>query len=150
MQLILPKNYPIPDIDDKLEYLGFYQPGAICHLQVWKSETDSPSCILICDSPDNKNTSVTNAIEQIIYLAWERADYPWPVKFFEIDSQGDISELSFETDETNSPTTIIVPTIKVFSGKRVTCAKSVSWRFSNDNHLRGTILFTKGVDLLNA
>jgi hypothetical protein len=55
----------MPKVLDELHtFHGFHTPGAVCRVRIWLGERAAPAVVLT-ELPENKNTSVTNLVEQI-------------------------------------------------------------------------------------
>lgn len=65
-----------------LHYEGYWNSGAFCDIEVHKE--GEKTIIMATDCSEvHKNTSLTNRVERIMFLAWEREGKPENVQFIE-------------------------------------------------------------------
>lgn len=73
---------PASDLNFKLDYEGYHALGPWCTVDTYKRE--GVTIILATDESDtHEGTSLTNRVERVMYLAWERMGNPWPCHFVE-------------------------------------------------------------------
>jgi hypothetical protein len=68
----------------RLYYEGYWHDGAFVDLDIY--EKDGPTIIVATDrSEEHQNTSITNRVQRIMYLAWVKAGKPMNVIFIVIE-----------------------------------------------------------------
>lgn len=95
----------------RLDYEGYYSEGAFATVRLYRAEDGTPIIVATDESRIHKNTSVTNRVERVMYLAWMRIGRPWPCLFAEHYRREDIGELfstgpdqvQFALDESDRP-----------------------------------------------
>ena len=54
----------MPDVDAIHTYHGFWAPGAVCRIRVYRP-AGFPPVVVATELPENENTSITNAAEEL-------------------------------------------------------------------------------------
>lgn len=67
----------------RLEYNGYHNPGAFATLDVFRHKDGRVFLVVTDESAEHKNTSLTNRVERVMYLAWAAAGFPAQPFFIE-------------------------------------------------------------------
>lgn len=101
------KRLPEADEEFRLPYEGYYDPNAFVDVLVFWDYVVTGRCLIVAidRSDEHKNTSVTNRVERVMYLAWQKVledDEVTEVAFAECydrDRDGlDLDLVKFEKD----------------------------------------------------
>jgi hypothetical protein len=109
----------------RLDYEGYHSLGPWCTIDVYQRE--GTTVIVATDECDeHHNTSITNRIERVMYLAWERLGAPKPCFFIE-HYRRSLPEFDLVTfDEVNG--LLVCEASAWFQGRQLVAFRNPKWK----------------------